>query len=348
MGNVFEHRVTRGAVRLVRRWEEEPGVSPSRRGGGTNAGGRGQSTAGRQQRQFSARSRRSMRYEFSALPWELLGHRPAMVTLTYPANWRACAPDARAVVRHREALKERWRRRYGSPVGVWVMEFQPRARRAAEEQQAPHVHLYVGLPDMPDAEFHGLVRRTLARKRLERDLGKYEGRRRVGPPDGEFARWLLQAWWEVVGSGDTLHRRRGVDITPAFWSEEAEAAANRVRIADYFWRESGKWGQKTPPEGFGGLAFYGRWGGRRGFEPMEGARQIEDRVFYELRRVYRRYVSGQMRQEAERQGRKSRPYQGPRGRDGLTAFVPDAVALASRLQMWAEGEAARKALAASR
>lgn len=351
MANRYEHRVTRGAVRLARHWEPDDVSGPARRGGGTNALGqhwsepreRGVSTAGRQRTQFSARSRRAMRYQFSALPWELLREHPAMVTLTYPARWRTWAPDARAVVRQREAFKERWRRRFGPPVGTWNMEFQPRLRRPEEERQAPHIHMYLGLPDeVSDEEFHRLVVRRLERKRLERRFGKYEGRARLGPPEGEFSDWLLQSWWEIVGSGERSHRCRGADITPAFWSERAEAEADRTRIADYFWRESGKWGQKTPPEGFGGLAFYGRWGGRQGFEPLEGCREVERAVFLEMRRVYRRMIDGQMRREAEADGRRYRRFRGPRGCDGLTGFVRDAVSVAGRVEEWAQGEALRK------
>lgn len=284
-----------------------------------------------------------MRYEFSALPWEMLGARPAMVTLTYPADWRACAPDARAVVRHREALKERWRRRYGPPMGVWVMEFQPRLRRAVEERQAPHVHLYLGLPaEISDEEFRGLVGRTLGRKRLERRYGKYVGRSRVEPPEGEFSDWLLRSWCEVVGSGSAQHRARGVDITPAFWSEQVEAEADRTVIADYFWRESGKWGQKSPPDGFGGLAFYGRWGGAQGFEPLESCREVDRWTMVEMRRVYVQLVDRKMRADAEAQGRKHRRYRGPRGLDGMTGFSPDAIGLAIRVEEWARGEALAK------
>jgi hypothetical protein len=361
VANRYEHRVTRGAFRLARHWEPDAVSAPTRRGGGTNAlrpegalGGRvdigeehGLSTAARQRTRFSARSRRAMRYEFSALPWELLGGRPAMVTLTYPARWRAWAPDARAVVRHREALKERWRRRFGAPVGVCVVEFQPRLRRVEEERRAPHVHLYLGLPAVvSDEEFRGLVVRTLERKRLERRFGTFGGRARLGPPEGDFADWLLRSWWEVVGSGERSHRRRGVDVTPAFWSERAEAEADRTRIAEYFWRESGKWGQKTPPEGFGGLAFYGRWGRAQGFVPLEGRREVDRAVFVEMRRVYRRMIDGVQRREAAIDGRRYRRFRGPRGLDGLTGFVRDAVSVAGRVEEWAHGEALRKAMAA--
>src|SRR4051812_43427406 len=99
MGDVFEHRVTRGAVRLVRRWEPEHGLLRPQGewrggGGGSNAGVPGPSTAGRLQTSFSARSRRNMRYEFSALPWELLGRRPVLATFTMPRVWRMLCPDS--------------------------------------------------------------------------------------------------------------------------------------------------------------------------------------------------------------------------------------------------------------
>lgn len=287
-----------------------------------------------------------MRYEFSALPWELLGPRPVLVTVTYPADWRRWAPDARAVVAHREALKERWRKRFGAPVGVWVMEFQPRLKRPVAQRQAPHIHMYVGLPDaVSDEEYDGLLRRNWRRRSLEHQYGTYGGRARLAPlREGEFCEWLLRSWWEIVGSGESSHRRRGADVTPVFWSEEIAATANRTKIAEYFWRESGKWGQKTPPEGFGGLNFYGRWGGRRGFSPVEGCREIDKRVFVELRRVYRRLIQKQLEAEAKRRGLKVRKYKGPRRLDGLTLFVQDAPTLAGRLEDWAWGEALRKAM----
>jgi hypothetical protein len=346
MPDYFEHRVTRGAVKLSRGWTwADDQLRPTRGGGGCNAGEAGPSTAGRLQTTFSPRSRRALRYICAGLPWEKLGERPALVTLTYPADWRAVCPDARAMVAHRKALKERWRRRYATPTGLWVVEFQPRLRRPVAEQFAPHIHMYVGLPDaVTDAEYHGLVVRRLNRQRLERAHGKYDGRARVEPPTGEFAEWLLNAWYEVVGSGLPRHRRRGVDITPAFWSSEAAASANRTQIGDYFWRESGKMGQKSPPEGFGGLAFYGVWGQRQGFIPAEGVRDVDRDVFVELRRLYRRVVQKRMAAAAVAAGKKPRKYKGPRGMDGLTAFVPDAMALGTRAQEWAMGHVLSKPL----
>ena len=116
-----------------------------------------------------------MRLEFGALPWELLGPRPVMVTLTYPGDWKQWVPDARTLVKHREAFKERWRRRYGTPIGVWVVEFQKRG--------APHLHMYLGLPDaVSDEEYLLLQKRTMRRRHLQREFGSYEARRRLRAP----------------------------------------------------------------------------------------------------------------------------------------------------------------------
>src|SRR5947208_279828 len=128
----------------------------------------------------------------------------------------------------------------------------------------------------------------MERRRAERDLGRYEARRQMRAPKGEFSMWLRTAWWEIVGSELRKHQLRGVDIATAFFSDKAEAEANRIRVADYFWRESGKWAQKQPPEGFGSLKFYGRWGGNRGFKPVVTETKIEERPGLELRRLMRR------------------------------------------------------------
>jgi hypothetical protein len=110
----------------------------------------------------SRRSRMNMRRLFVSLPWELLGRRPALISLTYPGNWQRWVPDGRVWERHRRAFERRWVRRWGEPlVGVWVKEFQGSGR--------PHLHLYVGLPSaMADEDYAGLRERTLLRHRLER------------------------------------------------------------------------------------------------------------------------------------------------------------------------------------
>ena len=43
----------------------------------------------------TSRSRLNLRRLITALPWELLGPRPALVSLTYPGNWQPWVPDGR-------------------------------------------------------------------------------------------------------------------------------------------------------------------------------------------------------------------------------------------------------------
>ena len=339
MPNAYDLKATRGALALHRRWEVDPDRPslPPLGGGGSRAGRVGVSTAGRIQKTWSSRSRRRMRFEFSALPWELLGHRPVMLTLTYPGEWDLWVPNSAVLRRHREAFKERWRRRWGPPIGAWVVEFQTRG--------APHLHLYLALPDqVSDSEYLGLQKRTIRRKADERRMSSYEARSRMRAPRGEFGMWLRTAWWEVVGSELKAHHGRGVDIATAFFSEQAESEANRVRVGEYFWRESGKWKQKTPPEGFGGLKFYGRWGQKQGFNPVVSTDVLNERVGLELRRMMRHLMRVKQLEAAARTGRKVPRNAGKsRGRDGLTVFGIDGTVWGPRLQECAEGLALEKA-----
>lgn len=139
MPSEYTVALTRSALRLQRSWVPAEGEYCPWRGGGTNRGRPGPSTAGRVIREWSQRSRNMMRFEFSGLAWEQLGDRPAMVTLTYPGDWRAWAASGPQIRKQIERFKSRWARRWGEPIrGVWVREFQ--------ERGAPHFHLYVGLP----------------------------------------------------------------------------------------------------------------------------------------------------------------------------------------------------------
>ncbi len=261
-----------------------------------------------------------------------------MITLTYPGSWQVWVPDAAMLRRHREAFKERWRRKFGTPIGVWVVEFQKRG--------APHIHLYVGLPDaVSDKEYLGLQTRTMRRRRAERDVGSYEARRRERPPTGEFAMWLRETWWQVVGRGIDAHHVRGVDIAVSFFSADAEQNADRLKVAQYFWRESGKWGQKDPPPEFGSLKFYGIWGQKEGFKPIVTTQQLSEAAGLELRRMLRRLMRAKMRTRAAASGRTVRRNAGkPRGRDGLTVFdVVSAREVAAKLIGLAESLAFEKA-----
>jgi hypothetical protein len=334
--NRYRLVVSRAAVKLERRWEVEEGSTrlPTRGGGGTNAGGAGHSTAGGVMVGWSAQSRRAMRWRLASMRWELLGARPAMVTLTYPGDWAAYAPDGRQVKRQLEAFKERWRRAHGRPRGVWVEEFQ--------ERGAPHFHMYLGLPEsVTDADYAQLVRRTIRRRQLEQRMGKFQARRSAGLLKGEFAEWLLGAWSGVLGTEGTPHARFGADVAPFFWggtvAEAAKGNVNWSRISEYLWAESGKWGQKEAPPGFGSP---GRLWGVWDVDGLEGEREVSPQVAMQIRRVlFHLYRARIARSRAER-GLRPVKVRRTRGRDGLTVFALDGPEVAGRLVTWAESLAA--------
>jgi len=241
--------------------------------------------------------------------------RLTMVTLTYPADWRAWCPDGATLKRHLRAFRERWRRKWGAPRGTWVLEFQPRAKRAPKQQYAPHFHLYVGLPE-------GAV--------LEED--KTDGR--------AVWEWARQAWWEIVGSGDRAHRFWGVHVRPCFYGESGSGPVNAKRVGDYLWRESGKLAQKIVPDGFGGMKWWDVWG----MAPIEDEQEIGQGEFVQLRRIVRRKrdeVTGVKVKPRDPDGRLV-PRSRERSLDGLSVTnLSDGMRLGAQLLEWAEGEVKR-------
>lgn len=114
---------------------------------------------------WSAKSRARMVETIQSLDWsELLAADalPAMVTLTYPGDWLAVAPQADASRRHLLLLRKRFERAWGVRlIAVWKREFQDRG--------APHYHLLMVPPH--------------------------------GQRDGlNFREWLAWTWATVVGS----------------------------------------------------------------------------------------------------------------------------------------------------
>jgi hypothetical protein len=350
MPDEFRLVVSRGYVQLRRRWVMDPERPWHKRGGRVlRASWRDQpgievaEPVGRGDRGQSPRSRNNMRRLFASLPWEVLGPRPAMISLTYPGEWQRWVPDGRVWDGHRRALERRWVRRWGEPlVGVWAKEFQGSGR--------PHLHLYVGLPSAMSADdYLGLRRRTLLRHRLEWHHGKYEGRRRLpaigGRYGGEFAMWLRTAWSEVVGTQGVVqhHHARGADVAVFFWSDEVAETADRTRVAGYLAAEASKWRQKQPPEGFAGVGHYfGRWGRRAGFNPVVEEIVIDRAVAWEAERRLARWVRLKLRSQRGRRSVDATAFAERREGDGVTALGLGP-AEAMRVLRWAEAAAARKA-----
>lgn len=174
----------------------------------------------------------------------------------------------------------------------WTRQFGPMIGAWAMEFQArgaPHLHTYVGLPP--------------------------------GEID-DFRDWARDAWWRVVGSGDPDHRRWGVDVRPCTYGS---AEVNAARVADYFWRESGKERQKVPPEGFGNLGrFWGYWG----MTPRYHEQELSREQYVAIRRPVRTL----QRKAAGRRVQKSKKS----SMDGCYAIGVDGVSVGVRLLRWAE------------
>jgi hypothetical protein len=264
----------------------------------------------RGERGMSARSGARMWRWVQSLPWEKLGERPVMITLTYPGEWRRWVADGREFEKHRRAFVERWARSFGvRPVGTWHKEFQPRERRPVRQRWAPHLHLMVGLPEtVPAQDYVGFQERTVLGKKLERKLGKYDGRAQtpsIGRAFGGETGTELLRWWSEIATGgqDHWHAKRGVDVRTVFFSDAAKDAANMSRIAAYLAGEASKWAQKTPPQGFGTVGrYYGLLGRCEGFEPSLQMMQVDAAVWSEMaKRLVRR--EAWRREKRRRSGR---------------------------------------------
>jgi hypothetical protein len=237
-----------------------------------------------------------MRWVWNALPWDEVP-RLAMITLTYPGDWRRVCQDGTAFKRHVRAFRERWRRKWGGAQGTWAVEFQPRRERPAHEQLAPHLHLYVGIPEAA---------------KLTRDK----------TDDRLVWEWARQAWWEIVGSDNRAHRYWGAHVRPCFYGRYGGGAENGKRVGDYLWRESGKLAQKEAPPGFEGVKWWDVWG----MEPREAEVELTQKEFVVMRRPARLLRDKVIGAKVRR----------PSGLDGLAVTNIDGRTVGTRLLRWAQ------------
>lgn len=114
---------------------------------------------------WSKKSRRNMSEVLNSLDWTPMfaeGRPPVMVTLGYPGDWLAVAPNAAACRRHLLMFRKRYERAWGRKmIGAWKREFQRRG--------APHWHLVIVPP-----------------------LGRANGL--------PFREWLSKTWADIVGA----------------------------------------------------------------------------------------------------------------------------------------------------
>jgi hypothetical protein len=225
-------------------------IGAGRKGGGTRGAISG----------FSRKSRGGLMRRIAMLDWSVVEGVPAMVTLTYPGDWRSVCPDGPTVKRHLGAFIRRWEREWGSFRGVWKLEFQPRRKQPEQFRYAPHLHLYGGRP---------LV--------VERN-----GRREI-ITHAVFRSWVSKAWFEVVGSGDERHFRAGTGVDERVGSGASDVA----RIASYFAGYSVKGrkdDQHVVPIDFPNV---GRFWGVRGLSSMAMTVQLDEGQFFQLHRILR-------------------------------------------------------------
>jgi hypothetical protein len=230
---------------------------------------------------------------------------PAMITLTYPADWLAVAPNGAVVKDHLDALRKRYKRAWGryAPcpdpggpghrrhredrdcwhgedlVAVWKLEFQRRG--------APHFHLLMVPP-------HGTARVPEARARADARVGAGMA----------FKQWLSAVWADIVGADDRLvdengdterakHLRAGTGVD----FQEGLRAYDPKRVAVYFTKH-GSFAAKeyqncVPPEwrepGQGPGRFWGYWKLQR----RTAAVELEPGRAVQAARVARRWARAQ-------------------------------------------------------
>jgi hypothetical protein len=133
-------------------------------------------------REWSPRSRSNMHQTLASLDysdWARTDGALAMVTVTYPDNWKPLVPNGKAFKRHTEMLRRRWARAIGPWRLLWKMEFQKRG--------APHWHALMRVPAMVTTD------------------GGY------GPKLGyqvaeTFEDWLARTWAGIVGASTDVDR----------------------------------------------------------------------------------------------------------------------------------------------
>lgn len=132
--------------------------------------------------EWSQKSRTRMVSTFSELDWnEFLSQsgRIAMVTLTYPGDWRAVAPDSKTVYSHLNRLRLQFERDWGRALlAVWKREFQRRG--------APHYHLLMVVP-----EGVCTVKNPVTSEKVEAD----------------FTGWLAATWARIVAADQSSGER---------------------------------------------------------------------------------------------------------------------------------------------
>lgn len=221
---------------------------------------------GRAITEWSRKSRAAMCRSFAELDYTPLvesGRVPAMVTLTYPADWESVAPDGASLKRHMVLWRKRFQREWSEPARyIWKLEFQRRG--------APHIHLWMAPPN---------------------SLGR-SGR--------TFRDWLSQEWADIVDHPDQEQRTNHLLAGTAVDIRNGLRVCDPKRLAIYFTKHSSpnqqgdKEYQHIVPDawrkpGRGPGRFWGVYGLRRASNVVE----IAQDAYVSARRIIRRWSRSQ-------------------------------------------------------
>ena len=194
--------------------------------------------------QFSDRSRLAMlRFTQSIDRSRVDAEAVWFVTLTYPSVW---SNDWKVWKKHLNHIRVRLEQRYGPCPTVWKLEPQRRG--------APHFHWLLFCP--PSIKAGGI---------------------------DAFRRWLAQAWYEVVNSGDEKHLRAGTGVEQMrSWNGVTTYAAKYLgKSCCFFDHETG--------EVLKSGRFWGVW--RKDMVPIRiVSRTLGQSEWCRVRRVLRRYL----------------------------------------------------------
>ena len=191
------------------------------------------------------------------------GRIPAMLTLTYPGDWEAVAPDGASVKRHMVLWRKRFQREYGEPARyIWKLEFQRRG--------APHIHLWMAPPISPGRSGRG------------------------------FAQWLSDTWAQIVDHPDPEQKARHRLAGTAIDVRNGLKACDPKRLAIYFTKHSSpnldgdKEYQHIVPDlwrqpGRGPGRFWGVYGLKKAIAVVE----VTQDTYLAARRIIRRWSRSQ-------------------------------------------------------
>lgn len=216
--------------------------------------------------EWSRKSRSAMCRTFAELDYSPMmesGRVPAMVTLTYPGDWEAVAPDGATVKRHMVLWRKRFQREYGETARyIWKLEFQRRG--------APHIHIWMAPPTSPGRSGWG------------------------------FAQWLSETWAHIVDHPDAEQKARHRLAGTAVDVRNGLKACDPKRLAIYFTKHSSpnlhgdKEYQHIVPElwrqpGRGPGRFWGVYGLKKAITVVEVAQD----AYITARRIVRRWSRSQ-------------------------------------------------------